>query len=176
MKSIVDYFLIWWLHSGRYRWSWLRRRLFEHHYRNIPLPVVNSLEEVQACLKQVKWTMDGPMHLFDCISYPQTTWSKKRDDCDGFSSLAAALLNSWDVSYNPVLVTAIVRPIKSSHTVCAFKNQQGGLWFFDNYSLRCEDYQTYEDIVNKISERAQRLLCWDIREPATLKMIEFHRL
>ncbi|MFC2010051.1 hypothetical protein ACFLVU_01105 [Chloroflexota bacterium] len=173
---MVDWFLTWWLRSGRYGWSWLRRRLFEFRYHNKPLPAVNSLEDVQACLEKVEWTKDGPLHLFDCISYPQVTWVKKRDDCDGFSSLAAALLHNLDAGYNPVLVTAMVRPVKSSHTVCAFTSQQDGLWFFDNSLLRSEGYQTYEDIVNRISRRGHRLLCWDVREPSTLKMIEFHRL
>jgi len=118
MQSIVDSFLVWWLRSGRYGWSWLRRRLFERRYLTTVLPTVNSLEEIEACLRQITWTMDGPLHLFDCISYPHVTWAKKKDDCDGFSSLAAELLNRWNPNCNPVLVTAMVRPIRDSHTVC----------------------------------------------------------
>ena len=73
MQSIIDCFLVWWLRSGRYRWSWLHRRLFEHRYLTTVLQTVNSLEEIEARLRQVKWTMDGPLHLFDCLSYPQVT-------------------------------------------------------------------------------------------------------
>jgi len=176
MKSIIDCFLVWWLYSGRYRWSWLRRRLFERRYLTTVLPTVGSLEEIEACLRQVKWTMDGPLHLFDCISYPQVTWAKKRDDCDGFASLAAELLRQWNPNYNPVLVTAMVRPVRASHTVCVFHTPQGRLCFFDNDSLQCESYQIYNEVVAKTSERAQRLVCWDVRNPVTLEMIEFHRL
>lgn len=176
MQSIIDCFLVWWLRSGRYRWSWLHRRLFEHRYLTTVLPTVNSLEEIEAHLRQVKWTMDGPLHLFDCLSYPQVTWAKKKDDCDGFASLAAELLHRWNPSCNPVLVTAIVRPVRGSHTVCVFTPLQGSLCFFDNDSLQCDSYQTYKKVVTRISQHAQRLVCWDVRNPVTLEMIEFHKV
>jgi len=176
MQSIIDCFLVWWLRSGRYRWSWLHRRLFEHRYLTTVLPTVNSLEEIEAHLRQVKWTMDGPLHLFDCISYPQVTWAKKKDDCDGFAILAAELLHRWSPNNNPVLVTAMVRPVRASHTVCVFATSQGGLWFFDNDSLRCESYQKYDEVVAKISQHAQRLVCWDVRNSTALELVEFHQL
>lgn len=176
MKSIVDSFLIWWLRSGRYSWSRLRRRLCERRYLTTVLPAASSLEEIEVCLRQVQWTMDGPLHLFDCISYPQVTWFKKKDDCDGFASLAAELLYRWNPNYSPVLLTIMVRPVRSSHTVCAFVSPRGGICFFDNDSLRCEGYQTYEDVVSRISQQAKRLVCWDVRNPTTLEMIEFHKM
>lgn len=172
--SMVDGFLTWWLRSGRYGWSRLRRWLFERRYLRVALPAVTSLEEIEASLKQVTWTMDGPLHLFDCISYPQVTWAKKKDDCDGFASLAAALLRQWNPDCHPVLVTAMVRPFRSSHTVCAFDALQGVLCFFDNGALRNEDTATYAEIVDKISQHTDRLVCWDVREPDTLEMLEFH--
>jgi len=55
MVSIIDWFLIWWLHSGRYRWSWVRRQLFERRYLTAALAEISSLEEIEACLRQVKW-------------------------------------------------------------------------------------------------------------------------
>lgn len=174
MNFIIDRFLIWWLRSGRYKWSWLRRRLFERQYLTVALPEASSLEEIKACLRQITWTMDGPLHLFDCISYPQVTWAKKKDDCDGFASLAAELLNRWDANCNPALVTVMVRPVRDSHTVCVFTTSQGTLCFFDNSFLRYEDYQTYGEVATAISQKAQKLICWDVRNPVTLKMIEFH--
>ncbi len=176
MKSIVDFFLRWWLRSGRYRWSKLRRWLCERRYLKTPLPEANSLDEIETCLKQVKWHMEGLWHLYDSISYPQATWFKKKDDCDGFASLAAELLYRLNPDYSPVLLTTIVRPIKSSHTVCMFNNLQGSLWFFDNAKLKQDDYQTYDEIAAKIGQRGQRLVCWDIRNHSTFDLIEFHRL
>lgn len=174
MKSIIDGFLVWWLRTGRYGWSRWRRRWFERSYLTVVLPTVNSLAEIEACLKQVKWSMDGPLHLFDCISYPQVTWAKKNDDCDGFASLAAELLQQWDPNSHPVLVTAMMRPVRASHTVCVFTSPRGGLCVFDNDSLKCQGWQTYGEIVAGISRQAQKLVCWDVREPATLEMVEFH--
>ena len=129
-----------------------------------------------ARLRQVKWTMDGPLHLFDCLSYPQVTWAKKKDDCDGFAILAAELLHRLDPNCSPVLVTAMLRPVRGSHTVCVFTPLQGSLCFFDNDSLQCDSYQTYKEVVTRISQHAQRLVCWDVRNPVTLEMIEFHKV
>lgn len=174
MNLIIKCFLIWWLRSGRYGWSKLRRRLFESRYLKKELPTASSLKEIETCLKDVKWTEDGPLHLFDCVSYPQTTWAKKKDDCDGFSVLAAELLNRWNTSSSPVLITALVRPIRKSHTVCAFTSPQGALCYFDNDKLRRGNLEGYEDIIEKIRKDRQ-LECWDVRNPFTLAMVEFHR-
>jgi len=120
--------------------------------------------------------MDGPLHLYDCISYPQVTWDKENDDCDGFASLAAELLHRWNPGCNPVLVTVVVRPVRASHTVCILTVPEDNLCFFDNDSLQCDSYQKYDEVVAKISEHAQRLVCWDVRNPVTLEMIEFHKV
>jgi len=176
MQSIIDFFLVWWLRTGRYGWSKLRRRLFERHYLKTALPTVNSLEDIEASLKQITWTKDGPLHLFDCISYPNVTWEKKKDDCDGFSSLAAELLKSWKPDCRPALVTAMVHPVRKSHTVCAFTGPQEALWFFDNSLLRSDNYQTYNDVVARISNNTESLICWDVRDPTTLGLVEFHKM
>ena len=105
-----------------------------------------------------------------------STWARKKDDCDGFAILAAELLNQWNPNCTPVLVTAMVRPIRASHTVCAFKAPMGGLWLFDNDSLRRVDCINYDDVVTLISKGVQRLVCWDVRNPVTLEMAQFHKV
>jgi len=174
MSSVLDWFLVWWLRSGRYGWSKLRRKVFERRYLSTTLPTTSSPEEIETCLKDVRWTMDGPLHLFDCISYPQTTWAKKKDDCDGFSVLAAELLNRWNPNCNPVLVTALVRPVRYSHTVCAFTSPQGPLCYFDNDNLHYGNYKKHEDIVKTLIKEHQKLVCWDARNPFTFDMVEFN--
>jgi hypothetical protein len=175
LYSIVDRFLIWWLHTGRYKWSRFRRGLCEAKHRDQILPTAHSLDDIQAYLAQVTWAMDGPLHLFDSISYPQTVWAKKRDDCDGFAILAAALLQRWEGSSNPVLITAMLRPMRNSHTVCVFNAPNNMLGFFDNSLLRQGNFQTYDEIVVEIKGKA-RLVCWDVVEPSTLQTMEFHRV
>lgn len=174
MNALIDVLLVFWLRRGRYGWSRLRRRVFERRYLKTALPRAWSLDEIAACLKQVTWTMDGPLHLFDSISYPQTTWAKRKDDCDGFASLAAELLKRLDDKLEPVLLTAIVRPLRISHTVCAFAGPGGGVVFFDNDTLR-GDCAHYREVVTAISQHAGRLLCWDVRRHDSLEMLEFHR-
>lgn len=173
MKWLINRFLTWWLRSGRYPWSRFRRKYCEAKYLGTSLPTATSLEEIRNYLGKVTWTMDGPLHLYDAISYPQTVWHKKKDDCDGFSVLAAAMLRQWRPDSRPVLVTAMLRPVKRSHTVCAFRAEDGDLCFFDNYRLRQEGYHSYAEIVDAV-KRDFELVCWDVADPTTLETIEFH--
>ncbi len=172
---MINLFLRWWLFSGRYIWSRMRRWMFERRYLSTNLPIVNSLEEIADCLGQITWAMDSPLHLYDSISYPETVWYKKKDDCDGFAILASKLLPRLQSTTNPVLVTAIVRPVRNSHTVCGFSNADGTLSFFDNNSLRQGDFKEYADIVAQIKGDA-KLVCWDVRNPITFGIVEFHRV
>ena len=173
--GLVDCFIAFGLKNLRYPWSRLRQRLCERRYLKTELPKVNSLKDVQDCLKKITWTKDGFFHLYDALSYPQTVWAKKKDDCDGFAVLAAELLQSLSPTIKPVLVTAAVRPLRKSHTVCAFKDGRR-LAFFDNARLRKGDYKSYGDIVAKFTQRADRVVCWDVAKPNTLETLEFHRV
>ena len=127
-------------------------------------------------MHQVTWTQDGLLHLYDSISYPQTVWKKEKDDCDGFSVLAAALLVNWNSDTCPVLVTAIMHPVKSSHTVCVFVAPDGTLHYFDNANLRSNDFYSYEEIVGEICPSPNKLVCWDVRQPEDLALVEFHEV
>ncbi len=173
--SIVDLFLIGWLRYGRYPWSRLYRRLFEGRYRTGALPAVTSLDDIQRILSQVSWVRDDWRRLFDSVSYPQATWARQEDDCDGFACLAAALLREWRPETRPVLLTVIVSPAKDSHTVCVFEQADGSRRFFDNKDLRPEEYHTFAEMAPEVRRNINRLVCWDIADPVTLKTLEFHR-
>lgn len=170
----VDWFFAFWLSRLRYPWSRLRRKLCEGRYLRTGLPSVGSLEEVALHLREVTWAMDGLFHLYDAISYPETVWAKKKDDCDGFAVLAAELLKRWDPATNPVLVTVMVRPAKSSHTVCAFKEGED-IRGFNNATLEDGRYESYLQIAEELSSGADRLVCWDVADPTALRTLEFHR-
>jgi len=174
MMSIFNPFFRWWLRSGRYPWSRLRRALFESRYRDADLPPATCLDEIEVRLSTVKWTRDGFFHLFDAVSYPQTVWQKKKDDCDGFAILAAALLKRWNPDSKPVLVTDLLWPMSKSHTVCAFYSAADELRYFDNYSLRHGTYHTLAEIADAV-KKDRELICWDAADPETLETIEFHR-
>ena len=172
---VIDLFLRLWLRHGRYRWSRSRRTLFERKFLDRELPLPDSLQDIVSSLGQVEWTMDGPLHLYDSIGFPETVWSKKRDDCDGFAVLAAALLERWEPSHEPHLLTVMLRPVKQSHTVCVFR-QGDGLRFFDNSSLDDGLYDSYAAVARRVKEkRGDRVVCWDVVEPQTLGVREFHR-
>ena len=171
---IQDKFFIWWLHGPRYGWSKLRRRLFESSYLAKPLPGVHSLADVLACLQKVAWKKDWMPQLFDCVSYPHRVWDKKTDDCDGFAILAAELLKQWEPATAPVMVTAMVAPMKNCHSVCVFK--QGGdlRYFSNNKELNPGRFQDYSEIVADFTRPPNRLICWDVVKPDTLEQLEFH--
>lgn len=170
---LINFFLIWWLRSARYRWSKLRRCLFERRYLKTALPEVNSLEDIQACLKKIDYKRDWILELFDCISYPERVWAKRKDDCDGFAILAAELLRRWSPETDPVLVTAMVRPYSRCHTVCAF-TYGGNLWYFNNSDLRSGNFTGYRDVVDQFTSRVKEIICWDVVKPDTLETLEFH--
>jgi hypothetical protein len=173
--GLVGCLAVLWLKRLRYPWSRLRRRIGEGRHLSTELPPANSLQEVQQCLRQITWTGDGLLHLYDAISYPQTVWHDKRDDCDGFAVLAAELIRRFDPSLNPVLVTAAVRPLPKSHTVCAFKDGDK-LAFFDNRRLRRGNYRSYKNIVDWFTRHAEKAICWDVVDHITLTALEFHRV
>lgn len=169
---LEDKFLTWWLHGPRYGWSKLRRWLFERGFLKTTLPSVHSLADIQARLREVTWKQDSLPELFDCVSYPQRVWAKKRDDCDGFAVLAATLLNRWDPQTKPVIVTAMVTPLAKSHSVCVFK-QGGNLRYFNNAVLNPKIFVNYGEIVANFTP-PNRLVCWDVVKPDTLQQLEFH--
>jgi hypothetical protein len=169
---LEDKFLAWWMHGPRYSWSKLRRWLFERDFLKTILPQVNSLTDIQARLREVTWKQDSFAELFDCVSYPQRVWSRKKDDCDGFAILAATLLNSWDPKTNPVIVTAMVTPLANGHSVCAFQ-MAGGLKYFSNAALCPRIFQNYAEIIADFTP-PNRLICWDVVKPDTLKELEYH--
>jgi len=170
---LEDKFFVWWLHGPRYGWSKLRRRLFEGGFLTKLLPVVKSLEDVQACMKKINYKRDCLPELFDCVSYPQRVWDRKQDDCDGYAVLAAELLKRWSPETEPVMVTAMVAPLKNCHSVCVFK-LGGNLRYFNNRDLSPGIFQSYEDIITDFTKPTDRLVCWDVVKPDMLEQVEFH--
>ena len=171
--SPVTLFLLFWLRFGRYRWSRFRR-LFERRYLSRPLPTAASLQEIETLLQQVTWTPDGPLHLYDAIGYPQPTWAKKKDACDGFAVLAAELPKRWDPSTSRVLLTVMMHPARKSHTVCAFRDGTA-YRFFDNARLNPNTYASYAEVAQEMGHRGTRVVCWDVADPWSLRQSEFHR-
>lgn len=175
MSRLFSVAATFWIRRLRYPWSRLRRAMFERGYLDEPLPEVDSVESIGAALRQVTWTADGPLHLYDAISYPQTTWRKKHDDCDGFATLAAALLRELNADTDPVLLTTVVLPLKKAHTVCAFRDESGTLRIFDNARLRPQSFDSYVEVARVVAQRGESAVCWDVVDPESLRVLEFHR-
>ncbi len=173
MYKLLNPFFVWWLQSARYPWSRFRRNFFESRYSGTVLPLATSLQEIKGHIGELEWTRDGLLHLFDAVSRPERVWTTKKDDCDGFAVLAAALLKKWNKDTEPVLLTVMVWPMGRSHTVCVFKNEAGELSYFDNYTLRGGQFHSYAEVAEEVQHNNE-LICWDVADPETLKTIEFH--
>jgi hypothetical protein len=166
-----------WLRWLRYPWSRTYRLVFERRYRNAPLPPATTIDEVRQVLASLTWMPDGPRHLYDAISYPGAVWARRRDDCDGYAILAATLLARIDSRSAPLLVTAIVLPVKRAHTVCAFREPGvEGFRAFDNARLLDTRFASLETVARYIARRGARGICWDVVRPADLRPLVFGRL
>lgn len=95
---MIDKILVWWRWKGRYTWSKYRRRIFELNSHRSTVPNVTTFNEIESRLGEITWVANGPFHLYDAISFPETVWKHKKDDCDGFSVIAAALLKKGIVA------------------------------------------------------------------------------
>lgn len=174
MDRLLGEFAVFWTRVLRYPWSRLRRATIERGNREVGLPTVGTLDDVAAALREVEWTPDGRWHLYDAVSLPGTVWKTKRDDCDGFAVLAATLLKQLDPANEPLLLTAIILPLKKAHTVCAFRDG-GALRFFDNARLRDETLSSYEEVARLVATHGEVPLFWDLVTPDTLRVVESAR-
>ena len=134
-----------------------------------------NLDDVQARLSEVTWAPDGPSHLWDAVRTARAVWTDKRDDCDGFAVLAAALVEQALLGCDPVLLTVVVRPLRRAHTVCLFRGEDGRLRMFDNERLREETFATFAEAADLVARRGDTPICWDVVDPETLRVREFSR-
>jgi len=176
MRTVATPFAVLWLRFLRYPWSRLRRATLERRWADATLPAAASMDEVRSMLEQIEWVADGPLHLFDAVSRPASTWAKRRDDCDGFAALAAVLLEGVSPTARPVLVTVVTWPLSKSHTVCAFHDLEDGSWrAFDNARLLEERFASVDEVARRIARRGERAVCWDVVEPRALRPLRFSR-
>ena len=168
-------------------WSALLR-LREKKYLSVKLPEVTSLQDITECEEQVEWTPDQELaprtslrfvnHILkllwmDCLSYPETVWKRKKDDCDGKAILAAALLRQ--IGRRGLLLSVIMLPLKKSHAVCVF-DDIGRTRYFSNSNL-VTMLGLDIDMRSVISAVAKKnhVLAWSLVDPKTFKVLEVHR-
>lgn len=183
---MVRFFVRFWVRKGRLIWSKIYRSIFERKYAGKLLPTLATegetltpdkvLIRLKWVLSKITWRQDKWYMLFDVISYPQTVWFKKEDDCDGFAILAAALLeqarNSVPRLGNVFLLTVVGRPLENSHTVCVF-DIDGVLYVADNNYV----YRSSRTTIDKIAEdylkkNFKKPYCWQLID-VNLKEIKY---
>ncbi len=137
-----------WLCGPRYYWSKFVRVCFESKYKkNVILPKVNTLFDIQQELTKISWTQDNIWKLFDVISYPETVYATKHDDCDGFATLVIHLLKQLNIK--GYYYTYIPRNWKQAHTICVFR-YKSFIYAFDNSYLtpsKITDWNQYKSTV-----------------------------
>jgi len=163
----MDRLKVFWYKKIRHRWCHLYQAIFEREYKDMALPVVTSVHEIETRLSGLEYTPDK---LVDRSSRPAATWARNKDDCDGYAGLAGAWLKQ--LGKEPVLLTVICKPGRLSHQVCVFEDD-GTSWFFDLDHLRHTE-GGYERIVGILARHARKIICWYISDVSTLEIREFH--
>ena len=141
-----------WLYSLRYYWSRVYRFFFERKYlKGVQLPQIGSFSDIQKELKRIKYSSDSIYKLFDSISYPETVWALKKDDCDGFAILTCKLLEQ--IGVKSFIYTCVSENIKDSHSVCVFRDPKE-IIIFDNGRLVKTKLQDFTQVKEKYFTRA----------------------
>jgi hypothetical protein len=146
-----------WLRFGRRPWSRLINQF--HRGDRQPLPLVQSIHNIESLLNQIKWTSDT---FGDWIQDPELTWGLKKGDCEDMAVLAIALLKQSGI--DGYLLSVILSPSKYSHAVCVFP-QNNSYHYFSNSKLIENEYQTVYNIV-KFIQGAGTLICWSLENAA----------
>lgn len=114
--------------------------MWERRYLDAKLPEILNSGELKNIYSELKWRADKcPSNnkilkfifnlLPDYLSYPQATWFRKWDDCDGFALLATKLLRM--IGINAYLLSVSWK--YSGHAVCCWW-QDGQFCYVDNKS------------------------------------------
>jgi len=136
-----------WLSGPRYWWSKFKRFFFERKYKSsVTLPKIASLGAIRKELAKITWTQDNVWNLFDCVSYPETTYATKKDDCDGFATLAIHLLKQLGI--RGYYYTYIPLKWQRAHTVCIFLNK-GKIYRFDNAGFIKSGIRKFDEYKDK---------------------------
>lgn len=94
-------------------YSWLINFLLRDFRQ--PLPTVQTLQDVQDRLREVKWKVDA---FGDWIQVPALTWGTRRGDCEDQAVLAQVLLKQ--IGIHGHILSVYLRPNRYSHAVCIF--------------------------------------------------------
>lgn len=140
MKLFFLRILVWFALKCRlyYIWSKVYRFFAERKYKkNVVLPKLNSLNELEDLIGNIIWRKDKWYMLWDAISYPEATYGRyvtnKGSDCDDMAILAAFLLEDMKkhgkVNFMEVGLLSVPWLSKNrgvgGHNVCIIKYKSG---------------------------------------------------
>jgi len=160
-------------------------RLFETKYLTTTLPTVTSLADIERVSDEVEWTSDFKLapHVklrrlwWDCISYAETVWAKKKDDCDGFAVLDCKLLDQLDDLYPGIkgyLLSVFVIPRRKSHAVCLFVIDDVTHMFTNGSHVEFDPSYQITDVVDIVAAGGE-ILAWSLEDPETNEIIMIKR-
>lgn len=179
-KLYLDWLWVFYLWARRY-WSAILR-VPELPYRWFTkLPSVESLEDIEKVSSEVKWVADWTLapHVklrrfwWDCLSYPQTVWARKKDDCDGFAILNCEL--GTQIGIKMYILSVVMEPRELSHAVAYGKQGATPFMFTNGRLVMFEDDRTLEDVVQTVAAPAKRILAWSLEDHKTGELVRLHR-
>lgn len=173
--------------------SWLYRWVFERRYRDVPVSLYSSIDELVRFIRRQVWTADGLSQGWDAFSYPGKIemigqqGDHKIGDCDEFALyIAYALRESAkagrieifsptdEVGINPCVLTVCwVNPNGSAggHNVAFW--QAGTTSYYMDYGHPSKFVRgTVDDAIGAVIQRYAKpsaSCCgWSLRDPYTL--------
>ena len=164
ISKIFDRAVCLWMHHGRIRWVKLYRFLFQAKWRapSYKLPE-RTPAELQIFFRRCAWRPDNWKQAMDMIDWPAKFYDTKRGDCDEFAFFALWTLADTGITEVHML-TLIIRPLKRSHAVCVYKQQD--LWWHIGNWFKGEPqgpYQTLDAVIDSIIGLNGRLVCATLR-------------
>jgi len=154
-------------------------RLAELRYLGKELPTVTNLQDVENRCREVTWTPDWKLapHVklrrlwWDCLSYAETVWARKKDDGDGFAILACELCKQLGIK--AYILSVFTSPGQYSHAV-AFGRHSGNPFMFNNGRLVWFDAaHTVEHVVQNAAS-GHDVVAWSLEDHETGELVRLH--
>lgn len=172
---IARIFALFYLWANIYRfWSYTYRFLYERKFKDIKLPVANTMAEITKLTENGQWRQDSWRALFDSVSSPQRVYAifsgqepqPETDlDCDDFMSFTVNDVNyslangglkgqGIDKAYCLTIMWIAKDTLKATgHNVALLESGQNDrttLWAYMDYSGPMKQQTSIEDVVKQV--------------------------
>lgn len=148
-------------------WRWL----FEKKYKQMPIGIPWTIDQILIFFKECKWVQDPWGGTIDVISKPEKFYQTKQGDCDEYAAFACTVL-LWRSIF---LSVQWFDPKKKGfgkfqgHNVCVYFYGRKW-WHIGNWGKR-GPYETLLGLIKDVSPEGTILCNYSLRKADTLKVV-----